>query len=196
VVERRHCRVHSRVPGWILLAGGPPPASDSDDAGVVTWTTDPICAGRLNGPSNARLAGVGGSRYRRRPSRVIYRARKTPPVKEGTTRELWRLDNERPSASWIRLTKCASAAGDHARAHTNLRSTARSRRAPPERSSAPLRPVGCMRGLGGSARGAPHDSTRRRIQPCSSVSSTMDHEWGCLCPLGRAPRPRVVMSCA
>jgi LDH2 family malate/lactate/ureidoglycolate dehydrogenase len=53
---------------------------------------------------------------------------------------------------WCCLTTCASAAGPQAGAHTNLRSTARSRKVPPERGSAPLRPVGCMRGLAGAAR--------------------------------------------
>jgi hypothetical protein len=47
-----------------------------------------------------------------------------------------------------RLTTCASAAGLHALPRTNLRSTARSGRAVAERRSRPLRPVGCMRGLG------------------------------------------------
>ena len=61
VVERGHCHVHSRVRGWILPAGGPPPARDSDDAGVVTWTTDPICAGRLNGPSTHGWRGWEGA---------------------------------------------------------------------------------------------------------------------------------------
>jgi hypothetical protein len=45
------------------------------------------------------------------------------------------------------LTTGASAAGDHVRARTTLRSAARSGTAP-ERRLAPTRPVGCMRGLG------------------------------------------------
>jgi hypothetical protein len=43
--------------------------------------------------------------------------------------------------------KCASAAGSQARARTNLRSFAPSRRVAPERSLGPCRPVGCMGGL-------------------------------------------------
>jgi hypothetical protein len=46
------------------------------------------------------------------------------------------------------LTTGASAAGSQARAHTNPRSTARSRRGTARAEPAPLRPVGCMRGLG------------------------------------------------
>jgi hypothetical protein len=46
------------------------------------------------------------------------------------------------------LTTCASAAGDRARARTNLRAAASSRDAAPRRSRGHLRPVGCMRGLG------------------------------------------------
>jgi hypothetical protein len=60
-------------------------------------------------------------------------------------------------------TTCASAAGNHARPRTILRFLLpRSRRVPPERRSAPVGPVGCMRGLGtafamlGRGSGMPH----------------------------------------
>jgi hypothetical protein len=49
------------------------------------------------------------------------------------------------------LTTCASAAGYHAGARTNLRSAARERRLTPGRGAATARPVGCMRGLGCTA---------------------------------------------
>jgi hypothetical protein len=52
----------------------------------------------------------------------------------------------------VRLTTCASAAGSQARAPTILRSTDRHRRSVPGRSWGPIRPVGCMRGLGGRLR--------------------------------------------
>jgi hypothetical protein len=69
------------------------------------------------------------------------------------------------------LTKCASAAGPRARARTNLRFLSGTHgRAPPARCPAPVRPVGCMRGLGGSADsssaafGIPPRSDRRRAR--------------------------------
>jgi hypothetical protein len=50
--------------------------------------------------------------------------------------------------SCVGLTTCASAAGLQVRARTNLRFLWRlHRRVPPARNSAPIRPVGCMRGL-------------------------------------------------
>jgi hypothetical protein len=51
-------------------------------------------------------------------------------------------------AGSVGLTTGASAAGDHARARTNLCSTDRHRRSVPERGSGSIRPVGCIRLLG------------------------------------------------
>jgi len=48
-------------------------------------------------------------------------------------------------------TTCKSAAGSQARAHTNLRSAERHRRAAPERSAAPVPPVSCICGLARSS---------------------------------------------
>ena len=53
-------------------------------------------------------------------------------------------DNE----SWRRLTTCKSAAGDHARARTNVGSAASHRGAAPGRSPGHLRPAGCICLLG------------------------------------------------
>jgi hypothetical protein len=80
----------------------------------------------------------------------------------------------------VRLTTCASAAGDHVRAPTNLRSTARSRSSPPARRAAPVRPVGCMRGLGGALAGnsgAQHfnGSGRDHLRGPSSVPDPVAH---------------------
>jgi hypothetical protein len=60
----------------------------------------------------------------------------------------WYVVDSRREAGWVRLTTCASAAGSQARARTSLRSLERPTRVPPTRSPAPVRPVGCMRGLG------------------------------------------------
>jgi hypothetical protein len=56
-----------------------------------------------------------------------------------------------------RLTPCASAAGPHGPAHTNLRFLSGViGKALPERRLGPFRPVGCMRGLGVTAVARPY----------------------------------------
>ena len=77
------------------------------------------------------------------------------------------------STHWVGcgLATCASAAGDHAGARTNLRFLSGTHwRAPPDRSLAPLRPDGCIRGSGGrhDAWNVPVGASMRGHQPDTS----------------------------
>ena len=79
---------------------------------------------------------------------------------------------------WGRLTTCASAAGPQAGARTNLRSLERSRRVPPERDAAPLRPVGCMRGLGGAGTGRWPATLGLGANPGNQTAEPLRHGFG------------------
>jgi len=54
--------------------------------------------------------------------------------------------------SWVRLTTCASAAGLVPTQTQPTLPQRRHRSVPPERDSVPIRPIGCMRGLGSEPR--------------------------------------------
>ncbi len=75
----------------------------------------------------------------------------------------------RARSSCIGLTTCASVAGDHGSARTNLRATDCHRRSVREAKVPPLRPVNCMRLLG--VRPAPTDSP-----PCLDGRATRGYE--------------------
>ncbi len=101
---------------------------------------------RTSGGPRRHGAGAANSTQgpRSRTTVMAAASRRRAPLRHTTTGLPW--------IGWC-LTTCASAAGDHPTARTNLRFRClASWRVTPGRSAGPPRPVGCMRGLGSHLR--------------------------------------------
>jgi hypothetical protein len=133
-----------------LDQGAPAPSRASlrrGDAGRGRGVAARQIHGRLIQPPSAAPTYPESAELR---TRAECAAARNPGAPRGAHQPPSVLFFERESAQ-----RCASAAGDHGSARTNLRSTDRQRRSVPEPMVPPLRPVGCMRGLGRSLSAIP-----------------------------------------